>query len=135
MSNWETVLVKDIELNKPLPEGAYTFAVLGAKLNDRDPNRLDVTLAVTEGDQRGRRVFLDYPDPNRFAWVTKTIKLLEKAMGIDALPGENALTFLNRAASEGAKITAPVQHRQYTANDGTEKTAVEINRWQVGAAA
>src|SRR5579872_4448860 len=65
--------------------------------------------AITEGPQKGRQFFLQYPDPTvtgddgkpRFGWAAKAAKKLLFVLGIDEQEGEDFKSALNRAASNG----------------------------------
>lgn len=119
--SWENVELKDINpLPELIPEGKYTFQLLGAELDQRDPSRLVVRAAiVTDGDFQGRRLIVDYPDPERYDWSLKALKRLEIAIGVDQAPGETVVGFLNRAVN--SRFQGTVYHdRSYTPEGETE---------------
>lgn len=134
---WDAVKLSEVNPNAELiPAGEYTFQLSGAKLNDRDPNRIDVTAFITtEGPQSGRKVFFSYPDPEapKMGWVLKAMKRLEIALGVDQTDGEEVLAYLNRAS--GNRFATNIFHRSYTPEGGTEVVRAEVNVFNVHAAA
>lgn len=133
---WETVSLKDINPTPdPIGEGEYTFQLLpGAKIDDRGSLAVSAAI-VSEGDFRGRRLFMSYPDPTRpkCEWSAKALKVLEIALGIDANEGESPVEFLNRAAGNGAaRFTGTIYHRKYTPNEGADEvTRAELRHFSV----
>lgn len=65
--------------------------------------------AITDGPNAGRRVFLQYPDPEsvntqtgkKATWSAQALKKLEIALGTDQENGETVVEYLNRVASNG----------------------------------
>lgn len=88
-----------------VPEKVYTFELLpGAQYSDRNPEEISIQVAiVNDGEFTGRRLYGKYsPDE------VKALKRLEQAMGVDAEPGEDPVTYLNRAA--GSRFSTGVRH-------------------------
>lgn len=112
--SWNDVKLADVqpESFKSIPEGEYTFSLLpGATVRENNfgTEELVVSAAISEGDQSGRRVFLQYPDPSsvnsksgkKADWSAQALKKLEIALGAEASDTETATEFLNRVASNG----------------------------------
>ena len=127
MSNsWTTVNLADINPNlETVPVGDYTFSLGGAKYGNSDPNRVEVNATiVTEGDFTGRKVFFSYPDPDKYDWSPKALKRLEVALGVDMLPGQDPVEYLNSVG--GHRFAAPVRHGKTTPEYPTPKAEVDI---------
>lgn len=92
-----------------VPEKTFTFELLpGAKTSDRDPDAIEIAVAiVNDGEFTGRKMFAKYTTEH-----VKALKRLEQALGVDALPGEDAVTYLNRAA--GNRFSTNVRHSKAT---------------------
>ena len=118
---WEAVSLADTKIEKPAPVPAgkgYIFTLQpGASYRINPYNQiqeLNVRFDVTEGDNAGRPVFVSYPDPTSvdkkgkpMTWSAQALKKLEISLGVDALPGEDTASYLNRVALNGnARITA-----------------------------
>jgi hypothetical protein len=142
------VRLSDIELEKPSPLGlgTYVFQLLpGAEYRKNkfnDIEELNVSAAVAEGDQSGRRIFFTYPDPTvlsskgkSLAWSAQALKKLEIALGTDALPGEDSATYLNRVASSAAaRFTGTIAPSKYI-REGETDPRPEFNIFSVAPAA
>jgi hypothetical protein len=78
-------------------------------VNNFGTEELVLSAAITEGPQAGRRVFLQYPDPEsvnsqtqkKATWSAQALKKLEIALGVDQGEGEAVVEYLNRVASNG----------------------------------
>lgn len=120
---FETVLLADVKIEKPaaVPAGkGYIFQLQpGATTRENPYNKiqeLNVRFDVAEGEFAGRPVFVSYPDPSALnkagkpmSWSAQALKKLEVALGTDALPGEDTVTYLNRVALNAhARITADI---------------------------
>ena len=113
--SWNDVLLADVKPEEKsyaqIPSGDYTFELQpGAKVrvNNFGTEEIVAAASIAEGDQAGRWVFLQYPDPNstnkdgkKQVWSSQALKKLEMALGTDALPGENSVDYLNRVAGNG----------------------------------
>lgn len=125
---WNNIDLSTVNPNiEIIPEGDYTFKLAGAKYSDRDPNRVEVNASVaTEGDFTGRKVFFSYPDPNRpkCEWSPRMLKRLINAIGVDVLPGEDPVSYLNRAA--GNTFGAPVKHSKPTEEYPNPRAELDI---------
>jgi hypothetical protein len=120
---------------EPVGEGAYTFQLLpGAKFSENDPNRIEATAAITDGEFAGRRLFFSYPNPAEYDWSPRVVKRMLNALGVDAVAGENPVQALNRAA--GLRFTANVSHRKDKATGAkVEPIRADLDIFSVGAAA
>ena len=120
---WETIDLRDVSpFGETVPEGVYTFNLLGAAFDERNPAQLNVRAAITtDGEFQGRRMRITYPDPLEYPWSAQALKRLELAIGVDQQPGENVIGWLNRAAN--ATFRATVFHDSYFV-DGEEKPRV-----------
>lgn len=114
--SWETVKPGDVEVNEgggfsPLEAGEVTANLLPVatyREGRGGVQELVIRAAITDGPQKGRQFFLQYPDPTAvspqgkpFTWSAKAAKKLLMALGIDANEGEDFKDALNRAASNG----------------------------------
>ena len=145
---WENVSLKDVKPEgfTPIPQGTYTFALLpGAttRTNNFGTEELVVSAAIAEGDQAGRRIFLQYPDPQSVntttgktaAWSAQALKKLEIALGIEQAEGESPVEFLNRAAGNGhARFSLTMGPARKVRNGETEPR-IEPQLFSVGPAA
>lgn len=117
---WETSLPDEIAVTEapsgfqPVSQGKHTLTLLPGTAVD--PNgRLNIAVAVAEGDEKGRRLFPSLP-ASAFSdgWGLEVIERLSQATGVDRQSGENAIDFLNRVASNGnARFGARVYHKTY----------------------
>jgi hypothetical protein len=133
---WEQVDFTNLDTSpQPIPTGEYTVAIQGAAYNDRDPNRIDVTGVILEGDSAGRKLFFNYPDPQvpKTAWSQKAFKILLSSLGAESLPGEDAVELLNRTVQtgDGRVSLSVVTGRTYTNQAGVEKTATDVQLYSV----
>ena len=121
--SWESVNLADVDLTiAPLPEAKYVFRLLGAQYDEKTPGRIVAKAAVTdESEWQGRRQRFTYPDPELFDWAPRALKRLEVALGVDAMPDEDPVTYLNRAAGDAVTFSADVTHRAYTPEGATEE--------------
>lgn len=93
-----------------LPKGEYTFSILpGSKFNDKDPGRVDFTLAVAIGEFVGKRVYASYPNPDNYPWSPTAFKRLVEAVGTDVEAGETPVAYLNRVAN--LHVNFPIEHK------------------------
>jgi len=111
---WNDVKLADVSVETfpEIPTGSYTFTLLpGAitRVNKFGTEELVASAAIAEGPEAGRRVFLQYPDPNsinettgkKAVWSAQALKKLELALGTDQDPAETPVEYLNRIASNG----------------------------------
>jgi len=149
---FETVVAADVKLEKNIPPpGEYVFQLLPGA--EERPNKftqvmeLNLSAAVAEGDEAGKRVFWSYPDPDaiqksgknagkRMSFSEQAMKKLEIALGIDALPGEIFPEYFRRVAANGAaRFGATIEVNKYI-KDGKEVTGdPKFNIFSVKAAA
>lgn len=145
--SWDNISLKDVkpESFPEIPFGDYTFTLLpGAtiRLNNFGTEELVVSAAITSGDQTGRRVFLQYPDPEsvnsktgkKAAWSAQALKKLEIALGIDQEAGETPVEYLNRAASNGHATFTMSMGPARTIRAGEEQPRSEPKIFTVGVA-
>lgn len=102
MSAWQDINLKDVPTGwEILPKGTYTFAILpGSKYNDRDPGRVDFTLAVVGGEFAGKRIFANFPNPqSEQKWGPSQLARLAEALGSEPEDGEDPVAYLNRVAN------------------------------------
>lgn len=102
----------EVKIEKPaaVPAGDYTWQLLPGALyrinKFNEIEELNVSAAVAEGEYAGRRAFWNYPDPTAVSktgkpmtWSAQALKKLELALGVDVLPGEDVVAYLNRVAN------------------------------------
>lgn len=131
----------DIDLTKinpgfdVIPEGDYTYSVRGAKYSQWDSTRVEVSATiVSEGEFTGRVLFFSYPDPVKYDWVPKAFKRLEQALGVDMLPGQDPVDYLNQNA--GLRFAGAAKFRKPGPNDAEDAPKrTEVNIFKVRAAA
>lgn len=117
--------------NEQLPVSeALNFVVTGAKPNKFDVDKVDVFAKVFDGEYRGRKTIFSYPDPAKQDWSTGIFVRLAKSMGIPINKGESPVEYIQRAATEGGKFTAPVKSRTVEV-DGLEVDKHEIQIFKV----
>jgi len=127
---FETVIASDVKLEKiQVPAGEYVFQLSpGAEERVNKYNgitELNLSAAVAEGEQAGKRVFWTYPDPTAIgknsgkplAFSAQAMKKLEIALGIDSNPGETFPEYFRRVA--GARFGATLATQTYV-KDGVE---------------
>jgi hypothetical protein len=129
--SWENVTVADIAETQgsyaPLAAGEHTFKLLGAKMDKYRTDNIALDLVIDEGSGKGRRVFPTLPPPkNNEDWPAQAIAKLGGVVGVQALPGEGALDYLNRIAGNGnARFKATTEQREYTSQK-TGKSGVDV---------
>lgn len=113
-----------------LPEAILNFALVSAKPNKFDSEKVDVLAKVYDGELKGRTTFFSYPDPAKQDWSPGVFARLAKSVGIPIEKGEQPVAYINRAAAAGGKFTAPVKHRAVEV-DGLPVTKSEVNIMKV----
>ena len=131
MGGWSTIdLTKVNPTLEPIAAGKYDFTLAGGAKYD-DKGRILVSAVIaSEGEFTGKHVFFSYPDPEQVPDSSKLLARLMHAMGIDAVPGEDPVAFLNRAA--GGRFRAAIKHSE-NKEDPSIKYA-NLNIYSVGAA-
>lgn len=113
--------LSDVELEKPSPigNGRYVFQLnpgadyrIGKYSGTEELNVSATVVSMEDGSDsefKGRVQFFSFPDPavkskngKDQKWSAQALKKLEISLGVDALPGEDPKTYLNRVASNGA---------------------------------
>ncbi len=70
---FETVVVADVKIEKNIPPvGSYVFQLLPGAVQKESKFKaglmeLHLSASVAEGDEQGKRVFWQYPDPTAIA--------------------------------------------------------------------
>ena len=136
---WETIKLNEVDITpEAITDGSYKLRVLpGASYDERNPNQLNMSVAIEEGKFAGRRLFVSYPDPDRFDWAPKALKKLEIALGTDSMAGEDPTAYLNRVATNGhASFQAVIKNDTYIdKNTNTERSKAKMQLFSVGPAA
>lgn len=149
---FETVVAADVKLEKNIPPpGDYVFQLMPGA--EERPNKftqvmeLNLSAAVAEGDEAGKRVFFSYPDPTaiqqkgknagkRMAFSEQAMKKLEIALGVDALPGETFPEYFRRVSANGAARFGGTIEKNLYVKDGKEVEGdPKFNIFSVKAAA
>jgi len=107
-----------------LPEGVYTFTLLGGK-TDENNGRTTVSAAVAEGEFTGKPTRFSYPNFQTQEWALTSFKRLTIALGMDIQDGEDAASYLNRAA--GQQFIAKVAHRASPDDPDVKFADVKLN--------
>jgi hypothetical protein len=134
MSSWMDVDLTTVPAdNEVLPEGRkFVFELLeGAKPASFDPDRINFSAKVVDGEFAGRVVYASYPNPEKVGqWVKGVFIRMTHALGEPIGDGEHPVDYLNRMA--GHHFVAPVKHRQVQ-QDGVDTIKGEINIGNVSA--
>lgn len=112
---------------EPLPDREYKWQLLpGAKYSDFDPARVEASAAIAEGEFAGRKCFFSYPDPAKKDWSPRVFARMIHALGLDIMPGEEPVAYLNRAAGQGCYFTAPTKRRAMP-EDGADNQVPKVD--------
>jgi hypothetical protein len=136
------VNLADVKVEKiGIPVGQYTFTLApGSEVRIgkfSGQEELNVRFVVAEGDEKGKGIFVAYPDPTvnskngkSQAKFSQALKMLEIALGVDQEPGESMPDYLNRVATTTpARLTAKIQDNNYT--DAKTGNVVEKTRFSI----
>jgi hypothetical protein len=149
-TGWENVLLADVvpetQEFSEVPAGEYVFNLnpgASYRTNKGGVQEIHAAATIASGDQQGRWVFFNYPDPTSTdkngkarTWSAQALKKLELSLGLDANPGEDSVAYLNRAATNGhSTFKAAVKARTYTDASGNPKTAADFQLFSVAPAA
>lgn len=138
--SWENVSLKDVSPNQGfdvVEAGEYTFQILpGAKIDQRGGLSMQLSIA-SDGPNKGRRIFISYPDPtqDKMAWSTGALKRLEQSVGIDQEEGEGLVAWANRLGESFASFAAPLTVRTYKNDAGDEVSKNDVKLFKVKPAA
>jgi hypothetical protein len=151
--SWANVKLSDIQVEKsgfaPLPEGDVVLQLVpGAEYKSKtfdDGNTvtdLNVQASIAEGDNKGRRVFIRFPDSTSKnkegklkTWSKQSLKMLQIALGVDPFEGETPAEYLNRVATtEAARFGATLKKGRFIKTGNTEPE-VEVGLFSFKAAA
>jgi len=149
---FELVVAADVKLEKNIPPvGEYIFQLMPGA--EERPNKftgvieLNLSAAVAEGDEAGKRVFWSYPDPTAIqkqgknagkpmSFSAQAMKKLEIALGVDSLPGETCPEYFRRVSANGAARFGATMDANVYIKDGKEITGdPKFNIFSVKAAA
>lgn len=150
---FETVVAADVKLEKNIPPvGEYVFQLV--PYVEERPNRntgvmeLNLSAAVAEGEQAGKRVFWAYPDPEAIqksgknagkpmSFSAQAMKKLEISLGVDSLPGETFPEYFRRVSQNGAaRFGASIDANKYIDKNGNQVEGdPKFNIFSVKAAA
>lgn len=129
---WEDVDLSGVNPNyEIIAQGDYVFQVCPGAGKD-DYGNLSIQLNVqSDGPFKGRRVFVNLPDPGKEEnkWVLKALKRVEQAVGIEQefANGETVIAWAKRLGENFATFGAPLGHRQYTNKAGDLVTTEKVN--------
>ena len=138
--SWEKIDANDTGLltPPPIPAGQYTLQLMGAAPNKFKPESTDVAFVVADegSEYRGRKVFLELPDPNAFPWSAGIYARIVKSLGATVTPGLEPQVELTRLANNGhSRLTADIYIETFTRKDGSEGSKSKINSRSLRAAA
>lgn len=142
--SWEMPKLDEVQITEatqaeftPLPAGKYNFTLLPASSFDEARARLNIAIAVSEGDHKGRRVFPSLPPPKSTNdWPNEVLARISQVTGVAGVEGETPESFLNRIATNGnSTFSARVYQKSYTKADGSEGTDVRLDFRSIGVAA
>lgn len=106
---------------QPIPDGTYTLQVTGAASSQFNPGAISITTAVADegSEYRGRKVFVDIPDPDKQTWAAPVMARMFSAMGVTPEPYTNPIDTLNTLANNGhSRFKASVFTENYTKKNG-----------------
>jgi hypothetical protein len=123
---WETINVNDIDLTagpKPVDAGTYTLQISGAQDNKFRAGQTDVVLKITDdGPNKGRTIFLELPDPDKFPWSAELYARVVAALGVEVAPFATPKEELNRIAQNGhSRFMAEVFVEKYPKKGETQE--------------
>lgn len=123
MSSWSDIdLTKVNPTLEPIAVGEYVFTLSGAKYDKNDPDKINAQAVIAgDGEFSGKHTFFSYPSPEVLADSPKLLARLMIALGIDAVPGEDPVAYLNRAS--GGQFKARIKH----AVDKNDDTVIYAN--------
>lgn len=128
---WSNIKMSDVQVSSftELPEGDFIFSILpGASYRDHNGSQeLSVQVAIAEGDLKGRRTFLNYPDPESTdksgkpkAWSAQQLRKLQIALGVDPNDGEDPVEYFQRPEVLNSQFTMTRARGNYIPNGATE---------------
>lgn len=137
---WETLNPTEVKLDaKPAPvvAGTYTLQLTGAFENKYRPADTDIQFTIVDdGENKGRKVYLDLPDPDRLSWSGQVYARLVQALGATVTPYSHPIAELSKVAQNGhSRVTADVYIETFTRKDGTEGSKNRINSKSIRPAA
>lgn len=124
LNTWASLNLNEIVTDRPegasgerseLPEGNYTFRLVGGKENPYKPGTTDVDFVVTSGPRTKQHLFATIPPPSTAKGIgVQFAAILVKRLGIPQQTGEDLIDYLNRAANAGASaVSGDVVHETY----------------------
>jgi hypothetical protein len=134
LSTWQDMDLSTVVAdNSLLPERDYNFTLDGAKYNQWNPQKIDVSAKVADGEFVGRKVFFSYPEPNKFEWSPNVLRRLLDILGVEPEANEGAVDALNRGV--GGSFSSVVTHKTITNHDtGEESKRANLDIFKVKAA-
>lgn len=96
--SWQNIDMSNVPTGRELlPKGDYTVEVLsGAAAGKFDSNAVEVPLAVSGGEFSGRRLFMSFPDPDKYDWSPTAVARVAQAIGVEFAEGEGPIAYFNR---------------------------------------
>lgn len=140
LNTWASLNLNEIVTDRPegasgerteLPEGNYTFRLVGAKENPYKAGTTDVDFAVVAGPRTKQHLFATIPPPSAAKGIgVQFAAVLVKRLGIPQQTGEDLIDYLNRAAASGASaITGDVIHETYFSTKYNEQRSKPKLQW------
>src|SRR5438105_10895441 len=103
--SWEKIDPNDTSLlqPQPVPAGTYVLQLQGAYQNRFKPESIDVAFAIAdEGSEfRGRKLYLELPDPEQFPWSAQIYTRIVKSLGASVTPFADPKEELTKLAQNG----------------------------------
>jgi hypothetical protein len=99
---------------------------------------INITTAVADEDSeyRGRKIFIDIPNPNEQKWAAPVMARMLTAMGVTPEPYVNPLDTLNSLANNGhSRFKASVFTEHYTKKNGDAGSKNKISYRSIAPAA
>lgn len=129
---WETIDANDTGLlaPPPVPAATYTLQLLGAYENRFKPESTDVAFAIAdEGSEfKGRKVYLELPDPVAFPWSAGIYARIVKSLGATVIAGSEPKEELTKLAQNGhSRLTGDVYIETFERKDGSTGSKNKIN--------
>jgi len=139
-NSWASLNLNTIVTDRPegssgerteLPEGNYTFRLVGGKENPYKAGTTDVDFVISSGPRSKQHLFATIPPPSAAKGIgVQFAAVLVKRLGVPQQAGEELIDYLNRAAISGASaISGDVVHESYFSTKYNEQRSKPKLLW------
>lgn len=129
---WESINLNEVPQEvstkqgfEPIPNGTYTLQLLSAEENRFRSGAINISTAVADegSEYKGRRVFIDIPNPDEQTWAAPVLARIVSSMGATMTPYANPIDELNLMAQNGhSRFTADVYTETFKRKEDAEGT-------------